>query len=198
VKFYAERPVRRYRQIAADLLAVAWVYAWVRFAIWFHDLVTKLAAPGQQLEESGRRLSDNLTGAGNRIADLPAVGKSVATPLRQAASAANGISGAGRQEQAVVHDLAITLTVLLVIIPLALVVFGWLPHRVRWIRRAGAAAALRGAQAGKELLAVRALATQPLRRLVALDPDIATAWRRGDAEAVENLAALELRRWGLR
>ncbi len=38
----------------------------------------------------------------------------------------------------------------------------------------------------------------PLRRLAALDPGIAAAWRRGDPAAVEALAALELRRLGLR
>ena len=51
---------------------------------------------------------------------------------------------------------------------------------------------------GKDLLALRALATQPLRRLAALDPQIAAAWRRGDPRAVETLAALELRGLGLR
>ena len=41
-------------------------------------------------------------------------------------------------------------------------------------------------------------APQPLRRLAALDPQIAAAWRRGDPRAVETLAALELRGLGLR
>ncbi len=74
--------------------------------------------------------------------------------------------------------------------------FGWLPLRLRWMRRAGAAVKLRGSS--RDLLALRALANQPLRRLAALDPGIAAAWRRGDPAAVEALAALELRRLGLR
>jgi hypothetical protein len=58
--------------------------------------------------------------------------------------------------------------------------------------------AVRGVTAGRDLLALRALATQPLGRLVALDPHIAAAWRRGDPEAVGKLASLELGSLGLR
>jgi hypothetical protein len=64
-----------------------------------------------------------------------------------------------------VHNLAVTLVVLLLIVPLALVLFVWLPMRVRWIRRASYATALRAGRSGRDLLALRALANQPLRRL---------------------------------
>ena len=84
------------------------------------------------------------------------------------------------------------------IFPLGLVLFGWLPLRLRWMRRAGAARALRNAPAGRDLLALRALAGQPLRRLTRIDPDVAQAWRRGDQATVDALAALELRALGLR
>ena len=198
MKFYAERPARRARQVVADALVVVWTYIWIMLAIRLHDLISKLAAPGQKLQDAGKSMSDNLSGAGNRVADVPGVGGALASPLRKAATAATGIASAGQQEQAAIHDLALTLAVLVVIVPLAMVLLGWLPLRVRWIRRAGASAALREAAAGRDLLAVRALATQPLRRLTALDPDIAAAWRRGDEAAIESLAALELRRFGLR
>jgi hypothetical protein len=77
------------------------------------------------------------------------------------------------------------------------VLFVWLPLRVRWVRRASAAARLRDVSSGRDLLALRALATQPLGRLVRLDPQIAAAWRRGDPDAVEALARLQLRSLGL-
>jgi len=73
------------------------------------------------------------------------------------------------------------------------------PGRLGWIEQASAAARIRrSGAAGKDLLALRALATQPLAKLAALDPDIAGAWRRGDADAVDRLARLELRGVGLR
>jgi hypothetical protein len=52
--------------------------------------------------------------------------------------------------------------------------------------------------AGRDLLALRALATQPLGRLTRVAPDVAEAWRRGDDATVDALAALELRQLGLR
>jgi hypothetical protein len=84
------------------------------------------------------------------------------------------------------------------IFPLGLVVFGWLPLRLRWKRRAGAAAVLATAPAGRDLLALRALANQPVRRLTKLSPEVAEGWRRGDEATVEALAELELRRLGVR
>ncbi|HEV7384427.1 MAG TPA: hypothetical protein VGN89_06075, partial [Phenylobacterium sp.] len=62
----------------------------------------------------------------------------------------------------------------------------------------GSATRLRAVTAGRDLLALRALATQPLKRLLKVDPEIAALWRRGDPEAVEALARLELRALGLR
>jgi hypothetical protein len=73
----------------------------------------------------------------------------------------------------------------------------WLPLRVRFIRRASSAAALRASPAGRDLLALRALAHRPLRELTRLDPDVAEAWRRGDDSTVDALASLELRSLGL-
>jgi hypothetical protein len=198
VKLYADRPVTVFRQLLTDLLVVAWVYVWIRVGKYVYDLVEKLAVPGREVEHAGTGLADNLSSAGKKIDRVPAVGDALASPFSHAADAARSLANAGREQQSIVHELALILAIAVVAVPLALVLFGWLPLRVRWIRRAGAAAALRGAESGRDLLALRALARQPLRRLTVLDPDIASAWRRGDPGAVEALAALELRRLGLR
>jgi hypothetical protein len=98
----------------------------------------------------------------------------------------------------VAHDLAWALALLLLVGPVLVVLLGWLPLRVRWIRRATAAVGLRDGNAGRDLLALRALANQPLRRLTRIDPDPVGAWRDGDRSTVNALAALELRRLGVR
>jgi hypothetical protein len=198
VKLYAENPATRFRQLFTDILVVVWVYVWISLAVKLYDLVQKLAVPGQKLEGAGNGLSDNLGRAGDRIDDVPGVGDSVAAPFRSAANAARSIANAGRDQQEIVGDLAWALALMLLVLPLALILFVWLPLRVRWVRRASSAARLRGVTAGRDLLALRALATQPLGRLVALDPHIAAAWRRGDPEAVGKLASLELGSLGLR
>jgi hypothetical protein len=60
------------------------------------------------------------------------------------------------------------------------------------------AARVRNEPAGRDLLALRALASRPLDQLAKLGPDIAQSWRNGDAAAVDALAALELKDLGLR
>ncbi|SCE97325.1 hypothetical protein GA0074696_1981 [Micromonospora purpureochromogenes] len=198
VKIYADRFPVALRQLLTDLLVVVWVYAAIRFALWVHDLVQKLAVPGQKLEGAGGGLADNLAEAGGKVGRVPLVGDELTAPFERAAEAARAVADAGRDQQELVGQLALALAIAVLVFPLALVLFGWLPLRVRWMRRAASAKALAGAPAGRDLLALRALAGQPLRKLTRIDPDVAEAWRRGDDATVDALAALELRRLGLR
>lgn len=198
MKLYADRPGVAARQLVTDVIVVAWVYVWIRLARALYDLVEKLAVPGQKLQGAGKGIADNLHDVGSHIGDVPIAGKSLATPFGKAADAAQVLSDAGKEQQDVVHQMSWILATLLLAVPLALVLFVWLPLRVRWMLRAGAAKKLRAASAGRDLLALRALATQPLGKLTRLDPEIAAAWRRGDPKAVEALAGLQLRTLGLR
>jgi hypothetical protein len=198
VKLYADRPTTVLRQVLTDVFVIAWVYLWVRVSLRIYDLVSQLAAPGRRLESGGTALADNLASAGRRVDRVPAVGDALASPFGKAADAARSLAAAGRDQQTIVGEVALVLAIAILVVPLTLVVFGWLPLRLRWMRRAAAAAAIGRGEAGRDLLALRALASQPLRRLAALDPDIAAAWRRGDPAAVNALADLELRRLGLR
>ncbi|GAA2578863.1 hypothetical protein GCM10010399_05760 [Dactylosporangium fulvum] len=198
MKLYADRAPTAIRQLVTDVFVAVWVYAWIKLGMMLFDLVQKLAVPGQKLEGAGNGLAENLNSAGERIKDVPVLPDSLAAPFTSAAGAAGSLANAGREQQAVVDDLAWVLSVVLVVLPLALVLFVWLPLRIRWIRRATSAARLRDATTGRDLLALRALATQPLGKLVKLDPEIAALWRKGDTTAVESLARLELRSLGLR
>ncbi|MEV6694322.1 hypothetical protein AB0M35_22885 [Micromonospora sp. NPDC051196] len=198
MKIYADRFPVALRQLLTDLLVVAWVYVAIRGALWLHDLVQRLAVPGQKLEGAGGGLADNLAEAGGKVGRVPLVGDELTAPFERAADAARSLAEAGRDQQELVDQLALALSVGMLIVPLGLVVFGWLPLRVRWMRRAASAAALAAAPAGRDLLALRALATQPLGKLTRIHPDVAEAWRRGDESTVETLAALELRQLGLR
>jgi len=198
VKLYADRVPAAVRQLLTDILVVLWVYAWVRAGLWVNDMVEKLAVPGAKLESAGGGIADNLTDAGSKVGGVPLVGDQLVKPFEGAASAARSLAEAGRQQQDIVDTLALVVALIAVAVPLALVLFGWLPLRLRWMRRAAVASAVRDQPAGRDLLALRALAGQPLNRLAKLGPDIAQSWRNGDAEAVDALAELELRRLGLR
>ncbi|WP_236718369.1 hypothetical protein [Actinoplanes sp. TFC3] len=195
---YADRLPTAVRQLLTDLLVVIWVYAWIRAGLWINDTVEKLAVPGQKLQEAGAGIAGNLTDIGGKVGRVPLVGDQLTSPFNSAAGAAGNLAEAGRQQQEVVNDIATWLAVLIIAVPLALVLFAWLPLRLRWMRRAGVAARVRNDPAGKDLLALRALVSRPLSELTRLGPDIAQSWRNGDAQAVDALAALELRELGLK
>lgn len=198
VKFYADRLPVALRQLVTDLLVVLWVYLWTRVGRWIHDVVEELAVPGQKLESAGRGIADNLADAGGKVGRVPLVGDELTSPFNGAADAARSIADAGHQQQEFVAQLALILPAIALSVPLALVFFVWLPLRLRGARRAGVAAAVRNDPAGQDLLALRALASQPLTELAKLGPDIAQSWRAGDPDAVAALAGLELRRLGLK
>jgi hypothetical protein len=195
---YADRLPTAVRQLLTDLLVVFWVYAWIRAGIWINDTVQKLGVPGRKLQEAGTGIAGNLSDIGGKVGRVPLVGDELTSPFNSAAGAANSLAEAGRQQQEIVGNLALAMALLLVAVPLSLVLFGWLPLRLRWMRRAAVAVKVRNEPAGQDLLALRALATRPLNELTRLGPDIAQSWRNGDAAAVQALAALELKDLGLK
>jgi hypothetical protein len=197
VRIYADVPAARTRQIINDFLVAGWTVAWIWLAVKLYELVNKLAVPGEKLAGAGDDLSSGLSDASGKVGRVPGVGDSLSSPFDKAAEGAKAIADAGRDQQEIVHQMSWVLALLLLLVPMALVVLVWLPLRVRWIRRASTAVGLRGRPAGRDLLALRALVNQPLRRLVALDPEISAKWRSGDTATVEKLAALELRTIGL-
>ena len=195
---YADRLPTAIRQLLTDIFIVIWVYLWIRAGLWVHDVVLKLGVPGQKLEGAGNGLADNLADAGGKVGRVPLVGDQLTKPFKGAADAARSLAEAGRQQQQIVGNVALVVALVAVAVPLALVLFGWLPLRLRWMRRAGVASTVRDQPAGRDLLALRALASRPLNELTRLGPDIAQSWRNGDAAAVDALAALELKDLGLR
>jgi hypothetical protein len=197
VKLYADRFPVLLRQLLTDIVMLVWLYAWIRAGFWVHDLVRQLAVPGRKLQDAGTGIADNLGQAGSKVGRVPLVGDELTAPFTRAADAARSMADAGRDQQEFVGTLAVVLAVGLVSLPVALVLLGWLPRRVRWMRRAGVAGRVARQPSGVDLLALRALAGRPLDELAALGPDVAQGWRRGDPSTVAALAALELRDLGL-
>jgi hypothetical protein len=197
-KLYAEKPFRFGRQLIADLMTVAWIALWVWIATHLYDLVMKLAVPGQKLEDAGGGLAENLKDAQDKANGIPLVGDKLGTPFGRAAEAARSIADAGQSTQDVVHDLALTLSWAIGVLPILIAIVLWWLLRMRWIRSASAANRLRRRRGGVELLALRAMTSASLRRLAMLPDDTAARWRDGDPGIIDSLAALELRRLGLR
>lgn len=195
---YAQIPARRSRQIAGDLAVLAWIALWVAFAYWLHGQLLRLAAPGRSLQSAGRGLADSLRAAGDKVGSIPLAGDALKAPLTAGSDAGRTLEHAGVAQQHAVSHLALWLPLLVAAMPIGYVLLRRLGGRLRWIRRANAAARVQASAGDSDLFALRALARQPIAELRRVSVDPAAAWRRGDPAIVRALAGLELRELGLR
>lgn len=198
MKLYADLPVRRGLQIVGDVFLVVWLLGWAWFGTAVHDATLRLAEPGHRVESASTSLADRLHDACAEVADLPVVGSAARAPLDDAGDAAGQLAGAGRAQVEAVEGLALWLGWSVALIPILVALLGYLPPRVRFVRRATAVRGLVDSAADLDLFALRALSTQPLHRLAEISDDPARAWREQDEPVVRRLAALELASSGLR
>jgi hypothetical protein len=197
VHWYAESPARRSRQLLADAAVALALLACVWVGLTVHHLTADLAAPGRTLESAGAALADTMDDAGAAAGKVPLAGQELAAPFSGAGQASRAIEAAGVRQQQVVARMAALFGLLSGAVPALVILSLWLPRRVRFAREAGLAGRLRDAHGGLDILALRALARQPLGDLERVGPAVVDGWRAGDPQAIEALAALELRCLGL-
>ena len=202
MRLYADRPDHRTRQLAADAGLLAWAVLWVLVARVVHGAVLVLAEPGRAVADLGRSISDSMDSAAGAADGVPVVGDELSAPFGALSDAGGSVTGAGTDASDAVHTLAAVLAVVLVVLPVGWLLVRWLRWRTAWLREATAADRLlaHGADGlpDLELLAARAMATAPLPQLARLPAGTGAGWRAGDPAALRALAALELRRLGLR
>lgn len=194
---YATTPVRMTAQVVSDLLIAAWITVWVMVGLAVHHAIATIAGVGRQVNDSANGISENLNSAGDSADRIPLVGDTVAKPLRAASEAALDLAGAGQNLDTTATWLAVLLAIAVAAPPILAVGMPWLFLRIRFFRRKWTVIALAQTPAGEQLLALRALANRPLRRLTEVSEDPVGAWRRQDPTAVRGLAALELRSAGV-
>jgi hypothetical protein len=194
---YASTPGRLVLQIVSDVIVALWTTLWVLIAWAVHSAISKIADFGRQVEHGANGVAHNLDSASDRADRIPILGDALSKPLTSAGDAAQKMAAAG-------HDLHSTATWLAVLLALAVagpptlaIILPWLIRRLRFFRRKRTVLALAATPAGEQLLAMRALANRPLRRLAAVNADPVGGWRRGDPAVINGLAALELRSAGL-
>jgi hypothetical protein len=194
MKLYAERKALRTRQQVQDALVVVWVATWALVGRGLYRLVEQLRAATGEAEDAGAGFAERLDAAGRTARDLPLVGRELSRPFTGAADAGRALESAGAAAGDTVHTIALWLGLGVALLPIAWLLARYLPGRVRWMREAGAAAAMRVGADDLHLFALRAAATAPLHVLRRVTPDPAAALVRGDYEA---LAGIELERLGL-
>jgi hypothetical protein len=195
--WYAETPARRSRQVIADVLVLVGLVLCVWLGTTVHGTTEKLVDPGERIESAGVELSQRMDEAASAVENIPAVGDEVAEPFSDASGVGQRIEDAGKQQQEAVRTLATVLGWTAGGLPALLLLLTWLPRRLRFGRRAAEARLLRESSAGIDLLALRALARQPIGALLRMRNAPVTGWRRQDPDVVAALAALELHRLGV-
>ncbi|CAN5186017.1 hypothetical protein BH09ACT3_BH09ACT3_02740 [soil metagenome] len=198
MKIYSDYPAARTRQVITDLFALATIGAWVWLGATLYGLVMKLADFGIGMEEAGSGFSQSMKEIGDNLGGVPLIGGGIRSPFDAARGAGSALEQAGLSQQAAVSQLAIGIGVGIAALPVLTILLLWLIPRIRFSRRAGSVKRTIAAGAGIELLALRALASQKLPTLVALDADPMGAWRRGDEAVMRSLARLELKSSGVR
>ena len=194
---YATTPGRLTAQLVSDLLVGLWTALWVSVGLGVHHAVATIAGVGNQVRDGATGIADNLNSAGDSANRIPLVGDTVSTPLRAASEAALDLAGAGQSLNTTATWLAVLLAIAVAAPPVLAIAIPWLFLRIQFFRRKWTVIALAQTPAGEQLLALRALANRPLRKLTEVDGDPVGAWRREDPAAVRGLAALELRSAGV-
>ncbi|CAN5198479.1 hypothetical protein BH11ACT5_BH11ACT5_07450 [soil metagenome] len=198
MKLYSDFGPRRTRQIIGDLVALAAIAAWVWLGITVYQLVENLAGFGVQMEEAGAGFKETMTEVGETLGGIPLIGGGIRAPFDGASGAGGALEAAGQSQQVAVNQLATGLGIGIAALPIIMILVLWLVPRIRFVRKAGRAKAIVKSGAGIDLLALRALATQKISALSAVDPDAMAAWRRGDETVMRALAQLELKSSGVR
>ncbi len=198
MKLYSDFGPRRTRQIVGDVLALLAIGAWVWLGVTVYQLVMNLSSFGVQMEEAGAGFKDTMTEVGDNLGSVPVIGGGIRAPFDGASSAGAALESAGQSQQVAVNQLATGLGLGIALVPVITILILWLLPRIRFVRRAARAKAIVDTGAGIDLLALRALASQKMSALAAVDVDPMAAWRRGDESVMRALAALELKSSGVR
>lgn len=198
MQLYSARAAPRTRQVIGDVVALACLVVAGVLSGVVSSAVSSLSTYGAQLERAGDSFADAMTRASEALERVPLVGDGLGAPFRDARVAAEQLATAGRDEQEAVAGLATALGTATWLIPLFLVIALWIVPRARFVLRAREAVRTFSQPAGRDVLALRAIATQPFADVIRAVPDPLAAIRSGDDAALHALARLELAAAGVR
>lgn len=170
MRLYPDVPRRRTRSIATDAAIVLAALVFALLGNWVHDSVDELASLGQGVQDAGESVRSGFGTAAGAVDDTPVVGDDLAGGLRDAGGSAGGRTvEAGRRGEESARDLADLLGWLTFLIPTGLVLYRFLPGRVREVRTLTAASrVLKGSDEPerRRLLAMRAAFALPYGELL--------------------------------
>ena len=205
VKIWSELPGARTRELVADLATIAWVAFWSSMAWTLYSFLASFAEAGRLIRDGGENLQAAGRSVGEGLRGLPIVGEGAASAVRGGFDGAGEpIVAAGRDLETFVIVVAVTLALVLLLVPLIPWLSRYLPWRLERARRLRAAhqAIRRPAATGgldregvERVLAGRALNRLDWPTLLDYTPDPIGDWTSG---RFDRLARAELEGAGLR
>lgn len=195
---YARPSWQLTRQVTTDVFVVVWTGVWWLAGRALDAVIRGLAAPSRAIQDAAGSMQDGFEEAARSVETVPLAGPSLRQPFDAAASGLQQVWQSAHDQVVGIEQVATLTGLLTFAIPVAIILALWLPARIRFIRNSRATARFISIQPNLELLALRALATQPFHRLAQVSNDPLAAWRDGDEQVIDALAELELRRNGLR
>lgn len=197
MRLYADTPLRRTRQLVADLLVACWLAAALAVGtavgLVVYRIGDRVAQAGRQTDASARQLRSSA----DSVAGIPLVGSQVATPLRSLGRSLSSLGAGFGGDSTSLHRAGVAFGVAFAVLAAAVPILAWCLTRGRWISRARTAGGPL-TEDDLEALACAATAGSGLRALRRLPAGTVLAWSGGDPRARRELAALQLRRLGLR
>jgi hypothetical protein len=194
---YASSPALRFRQMTADAGVAVWAVLWWLVSRLVVEAIDAVAEPARRTAQAAERLRGDLGAAADSTGSVPVAGPELRRPFDSAVTTMDQIVVAAQDQVTTIERLAAGAGLLVFLLPVALVVLFWLPSRIRFARRSGALRRLGERPEDLELLALRALATQPPDRLAAISKDPVGDWRDRNWPVVVALAGLERASVGL-
>jgi len=181
-----------------DIGVIVWVVVWVALGVlMWHDVRAQTQLGGDVIKV-GTAVKDTGQALGV-VGGLPLVGGSIGDFAAKIENLGAEVAASGQDSRAGIERIAVVAGLGVGILPAAMILFLYLPVRLRWRRYVGAVADALPGSAGEpafeQYLARRAADTLPWDRLRALSDDPWRAIGSGDYRA---LADAELARLGLR
>lgn len=198
MRFYARPSWRLVVQIVADLFVVLWTFLWWGVGRFSDGVIRALAEPARQTRQVATDLQRQATDAATQASGVPLVGSDLRQPFDGMSTTLRDLAAAAADQVTQIEQAATLIGWLVFAMPTLMLIAVWLPRRLAFASKARETLALVRSSDGTQLLALRALANQPLAELRAAASDPVMAWRTGDPEALGRLAELELATAGVR
>ncbi|HBX79721.1 MAG: hypothetical protein WAV45_04235 [Propionibacteriaceae bacterium] len=197
MRLYAKPSPLLVRQLLTDVGLLAWVFLW-----WFLGRaadagIRALEVPVRSIADATSKTQVSFANTASSVGGIPGIGGAIRQPFETAAEGLRTLTTTVLQQVVTLENLASLVGMLVFVVPVVYLALRLLPGRVRLILEANAALAMGPGAAMIDLMALRALSTQPLRRLQNVGPDPAAGWWARDPAMIRTLAGLEYDRLGL-